>query len=42
LVQFLSQVEVALQRIGDAIGDVHLRLGPPLRPLFFSGADGDE
>jgi uncharacterized circularly permuted ATP-grasp superfamily protein/uncharacterized alpha-E superfamily protein len=42
LVQFLVQVETGLQRIGDAINDVHLSSGPPLRPLFFSGTDDPE
>ena len=42
LVQFLAQVEAALQRIGDAITEVHLSAGPPMRPLFFSGTDVTE
>lgn len=42
LVQFLTQVETALQRIGDAIEEVHLSVGPPMRPLFFSATDEAE
>lgn len=42
LVLFLAQVDTALQRIGDAITEVHLSVGPPMRPLFFSGTDAAE
>jgi uncharacterized circularly permuted ATP-grasp superfamily protein/uncharacterized alpha-E superfamily protein len=42
LVRFLAQVESALQRIGDAITDIHLSVGPPMRPLFFSAMDAAE
>jgi uncharacterized alpha-E superfamily protein len=39
LARFLAQVEAALQRISDAITEVHLSVGPPMRPLFFSGTE---
>jgi uncharacterized alpha-E superfamily protein len=42
LARFLAQVEVALQRLGDAIAEVHLSVGPPMRPLFFSATDEAE
>lgn len=42
LVQFLAHLEGSLQRIGDAIADVHASVGPPMRPLYFSGTDQAE